>query len=398
MTTTQPSSAQPAAPIRRLRRSRTDRIGAGVSGGLGEYFGVDPVLFRVLFATAAFFGGAGILGYLLAWAAIPEEGTDHAAIDGWVAGLRRRRIPVWLVAGVAALLLWLAAFSWWAPGPFFPVVAVVIILVVAFGRRGREVAPAAPDTSISTATVSLAKQPDRPGTNGEAPAADTAPWVGETRRWIAESREARRARLRRSFPVRVATLATLAAALVALGLIDAVQGIPLATYFWVTLAIVGTGVLVGLVLRRTPWGVALLLVPATLGVIAFGGTHVGFGDGVGQSQWRPVAAPASNYRLAFGQGVLDLRALRAQHGPAHVRVDLAAGEVKILAPKSMNLSVRTKIHFGDVEVDGRQIDDHGVHSGGVNVSRTVAAPAGATGEPIVVTVHIADGHLDVQHG
>ncbi|MDQ1461292.1 MAG: hypothetical protein QOI08_2776, partial [Actinomycetota bacterium] len=40
-------------PQRLLRRSRTDRVGAGVAGGLGEYFSVDPVLFRVLFATAA---------------------------------------------------------------------------------------------------------------------------------------------------------------------------------------------------------------------------------------------------------------------------------------------------------------------------------------------------------
>ena len=66
--------------------------GAGVAGGLGDYFRVEPVLFRVLFATAAFFGGAGVLGYLLAWAAIPEEGTEKAAIDGWVASLRRRRV------------------------------------------------------------------------------------------------------------------------------------------------------------------------------------------------------------------------------------------------------------------------------------------------------------------
>ena len=109
MTTTDSfAMTPPPAPTpspRRLRRSRSDRIGAGVAGGLGEYFGVDPVLFRVLFATAAFFGGAGVLGYLLAWAAIPDEGTERAAIDGWVtlvagapravlADHHRRRVPV----------------------------------------------------------------------------------------------------------------------------------------------------------------------------------------------------------------------------------------------------------------------------------------------------------------
>ena len=55
-----PGSPPPVGP-RLLRRSDRNRVAAGVAGGLGEYFGVDPVLFRVLFAVGAFFGGAGIL-------------------------------------------------------------------------------------------------------------------------------------------------------------------------------------------------------------------------------------------------------------------------------------------------------------------------------------------------
>src|SRR3954471_12589169 len=120
----------PASGRRLLRRTRTDRVAAGVSSGLGDYFGVDPVLFRVLFATSAFFGGAGIIAYLIAWAAIPEQGTVHAPIDGWVRALRRRHVPLWAVAVVGGLLLWAVAFSWWAPGPFFPVLLVVLVLTV----------------------------------------------------------------------------------------------------------------------------------------------------------------------------------------------------------------------------------------------------------------------------
>jgi phage shock protein PspC (stress-responsive transcriptional regulator) len=96
MTTSETFSGMqpPSAPTHRLlRRSRTGRVGAGVAAGLGEYFGLDPVLFRVLFATSAFFGGAGILAYLLAWAAIPEEGTESAPIDGWMGALRHRGRP-----------------------------------------------------------------------------------------------------------------------------------------------------------------------------------------------------------------------------------------------------------------------------------------------------------------
>src|SRR6476659_4373271 len=101
----EPQSQQP----RRLRRVHEGRVGAGVAAGLGEYFGLDPVLFRVLFATSAFFGGAGIIAYLLAWAAIPDEGTEHAAVDGWFDELRRRRVPLWVVAGAGGLLIWLVA-------------------------------------------------------------------------------------------------------------------------------------------------------------------------------------------------------------------------------------------------------------------------------------------------
>src|SRR5690348_3588736 len=122
-----PSGGQ--RPQRLLRRSSDDRVAAGVAGGLGEYFGVDPVLFRVLIATAAFFGGAGVLAYLVAWLAIPEQGTVNAPIDRFIAWLRRRHVPVWLVAVVAGVVLWAVAFSWWAPGRFFPIIAVVIVLV-----------------------------------------------------------------------------------------------------------------------------------------------------------------------------------------------------------------------------------------------------------------------------
>ena len=58
---------------RLLRRSRTDRVIAGVCGGVGRYLGVDPVLIRVAFVVLAILGGGGILLYILGWILIPEE-------------------------------------------------------------------------------------------------------------------------------------------------------------------------------------------------------------------------------------------------------------------------------------------------------------------------------------
>jgi phage shock protein C len=59
---------------KRLERKLKGRMLAGVCAGLAEYLGVDPTLVRVIFAVLAFFGGTGLVAYLVAWALIPEEG------------------------------------------------------------------------------------------------------------------------------------------------------------------------------------------------------------------------------------------------------------------------------------------------------------------------------------
>lgn len=57
---------------KKLYRSRMDRKICGVCGGIGEYFGIDPTLIRVLFVI---FGltGSGILAYIIAAIIIPEQ-------------------------------------------------------------------------------------------------------------------------------------------------------------------------------------------------------------------------------------------------------------------------------------------------------------------------------------
>lgn len=58
---------------KRLYRSNTNRVIGGVAGGLAEHFGTDPVLVRVLFVLAAFFGGGGFLIYIILWIVIPSN-------------------------------------------------------------------------------------------------------------------------------------------------------------------------------------------------------------------------------------------------------------------------------------------------------------------------------------
>jgi phage shock protein C len=59
---------------RALRRSRHNRVIAGVCGGLGEFFGISAFWFRLGFILAALPGGLpGIVPYLVCWVIIPKE-------------------------------------------------------------------------------------------------------------------------------------------------------------------------------------------------------------------------------------------------------------------------------------------------------------------------------------
>ena len=70
----------PEAPLeRRVYRSPTNRVIAGVCGGLGEYLRIDPVLLRIAFVGLAFVSGSGIILYVIAWLVMPLGTGEEAA-------------------------------------------------------------------------------------------------------------------------------------------------------------------------------------------------------------------------------------------------------------------------------------------------------------------------------
>ena len=56
-----------------LFRSRTDKMIAGVAGGIARTLNTDPSIIRVLFVILAIFGGGGVVLYLIFWIALPED-------------------------------------------------------------------------------------------------------------------------------------------------------------------------------------------------------------------------------------------------------------------------------------------------------------------------------------
>ncbi|HEX4660282.1 MAG TPA: PspC domain-containing protein [Streptosporangiaceae bacterium] len=74
-----------------LVRTRDGRILAGVCSGLGEYFGIDANLIRVIVAVVTVFtGGFGALAYLAAWVVVPEEGEKSSIAENLVNKNRNR--------------------------------------------------------------------------------------------------------------------------------------------------------------------------------------------------------------------------------------------------------------------------------------------------------------------
>jgi phage shock protein C len=62
--------------MKKLYRSRKDSKIAGVCGGIAEYFNVDPTIIRLLAVLTIFFGGGGVVAYIIAWLIIPLEPTE----------------------------------------------------------------------------------------------------------------------------------------------------------------------------------------------------------------------------------------------------------------------------------------------------------------------------------
>jgi phage shock protein PspC (stress-responsive transcriptional regulator) len=59
--------------MKKLHRLAPERKLAGVCAGLGEYFDLDPVFFRLMFLFSIFFGGLGAIAYVLMWIMVPEQ-------------------------------------------------------------------------------------------------------------------------------------------------------------------------------------------------------------------------------------------------------------------------------------------------------------------------------------
>ena len=72
---------------RRLYRIKKEKMLAGVSAGLAEYFDIDPVLFRIAFVLLAFQGGIGVIAYIVLWIVVPARKEEPVLAAQGVEGV-----------------------------------------------------------------------------------------------------------------------------------------------------------------------------------------------------------------------------------------------------------------------------------------------------------------------
>jgi phage shock protein PspC (stress-responsive transcriptional regulator) len=124
--------------VKRLERSSDDKWIAGVCGGLGRYFDLNPAVFRLGLVVLTLLGGAGILIYLAALLVVPAEGKQSIAAD-ILAGRRDHPWPlVGLgLAAVAIIVLLSRASTWPTIGAGWIVLLIAGLAVVWASRRER---------------------------------------------------------------------------------------------------------------------------------------------------------------------------------------------------------------------------------------------------------------------
>jgi phage shock protein PspC (stress-responsive transcriptional regulator) len=375
------TDTDPHAPPRRLTRSAHDRMVAGVCGGLADYTGLDPVIFRVTFAVATVFGGAGLLAYALAWLIIPEESQDSNRATTLLRDHDPGRVALYII-GALVLVAVVGPFGGlfghhWGGGGFG--VFVLVGLGVWFWRHER-------NERDDTDRGPVRQVPPVPAVAHET----TDPTVTASIPTPAPPRPRRRTRPRERSRLLAATSS---AVVLAVGVLTTIQvagwaHVDVDTALAVCLLVVGGGLLVGALYGRSRVLIALGLVLALAAGVA-SVTGLSLRGGTGNRQWRPIGTTdlERNYRLGVGLGELDLRDFDLGAGTRYVDASVGAGTLRVTLPRTGGVHVHVHTGIGDAVVL-----DHRVSGVDVDSRTRIGSP---TDRGLVLDLHVGIGHLEV---
>ncbi|MBO0919171.1 PspC domain-containing protein [Streptomyces laculatispora] len=405
-----PGVVPPPGPGPRLRRSR-QKVVAGVSGGLGRYCDVDPVIFRIVLGVLSVTGGLGLIFYGFAWLLIPLEGEDENEARRLLSG---RVEGASLIAVLLALIGCGLFLSMLGNGGTLAFAAMLSLAVLGFSvwtQHRRTADPQGPLHPAAAQAVSDAppevKAPPRPGSpswwRDPIVKDGTSGPVGSGYLWgppdttlggraagppgataDAPFRAPRRSRENpeaTSIAGAVFLLALLAGVLGARANWDSQPlGTSLQNGLTAALAVFGAGMLVSAFVGRTGFGTVLLSV-LTAGLLA--GASVLPADITAhwvREEWRPASVSAVQPRYEVGSGVADLDLTRVsvpKGETLRTRVEVGAGRVVVHVPKAVTVRLSARAGLGDITLPGEWRKGDVDIRASQNEHRTLRPPSGA---------------------
>ena len=300
-------ASPPSSPgVRRLTRSSSDRLIGGVAGGLGRYFAVDPILFRIAFVVLAFAGGVGILAYIGLLAFVPADDDSRPF------GQRRDANLIGAVLlGIVVLLVLGPPFFFVGPA-LIPIAIVIGIGLLLWRASG-----------------------------------GAMPGGGDPGRLVARG---------------------VIALLIGIAAVGAFAGVFILAALGggTTLAILAIVAGVALVVAGLSGGARWLIAPALVLVLPLAivaAADIRVDGGVGERHYRPasVSELKSGYELGIGQLVVDMRDVDLPAGTTRVKLDMGIGHTVVRVPEDACVSSDVQLGIGHARVldrisDGLDVD------------------------------------------
>lgn len=379
---------------RRLERSSDEKVIAGVAGGLGQYFGLDPVIFRIAFVVLALAGASGILLYLLAWVLLPKQGEARSAIQQAIDRPGRGKKAVAVVLLVVGALTLVAQTHLFDGGVLWSALLIgagaLVLLKDRDDDRGDPPAsgPPVPEATDPTAPLSTSTSTPTP-TPGASDIPAAAP---------ASPPAAAPASPPPAPPTGRSLTTVVVSVLLVGGGVAGLAGMSATLFLSIALLVVGIGLLVG-----SRWGRARGLIPVGLVVVValgaaslFDFLDVSFRGSAGERLERPATAASVHqvYRQSVGDLTVDLGNVdfadpSFRGGPVEARIGV--GQLTVIVPADADVVVVAKVGVGELTVLGER-------DNGLGVSRRVVrhAVSGADGPDLRLEVRAGVGEVRVR--
>jgi phage shock protein PspC (stress-responsive transcriptional regulator) len=372
------------APPRRLVRPTEGRWAGGVAAGLGRYFDVNPLVYRIAFAALALVGGTGLLLYLAAWLVIPGENDEESIA---VEALRGRQDHPWLLVGVGllafgALFALSEAHFWPGTGNVWLAATLVGGAIVWWHVSQRADRPRAVQSSATPVAADETTPPD-----GAAPPDDATTRVPPP---PPTPRPAKKPSL--FAPVLGALLA--AAGLFGLLAVLDIYDVDVAAALAASVVIVGAAIAFGALTQRRVGGLVFLglLLLAAFALAAV--TPVSVGAGVGEKTERPTTVTAldASYEHGIGDLELDLSDVTLPAGTTSVDASVGIGKLVVTVPEDVAVVIDAHAGVGSIDLLGARDD-------GVDADREITLPGSTADAPVLdLEADVGIGDIQVLRG